>query len=152
MPEQDLTITVNRTIDAPQQRVWQAWTDAGEIAQWWGPDGAVMTIDEIDVRSGGVFRFSLEMANGYKFPSVITYDEVIEPSSLVYTYDPGKESGLEPTKTSFSFKAVGEKTEIKMQFHYATAAEKDKHVNQFGAVKGAEQTLERLEEYLDKDK
>jgi uncharacterized protein YndB with AHSA1/START domain len=150
MAEEDLTITVNRTIDAPRERVWQAWTEPDEVLKWWAPNGSTMTIEEMDVRPGGVFRFNLEMKNGYKMASLITFDEVTKPSQLAYTYDAGKDSGMQPVKSVFSFKDVDGKTEITMLLRWANAAEKEKHVTQYGAIEGAKQTLVRLGEYLGK--
>jgi uncharacterized protein YndB with AHSA1/START domain len=42
-----------RVFDAPAERVWQAWTDAEQVKQWWGPHGFTAPIAEMDVREGG---------------------------------------------------------------------------------------------------
>ena len=33
------TVTMKRTFNAPIKVVWEAWTQAAHIAQWWGPKG-----------------------------------------------------------------------------------------------------------------
>lgn len=31
------TLTIKKTFDAPVKLVWEAWTEADQIVQWWGP-------------------------------------------------------------------------------------------------------------------
>jgi uncharacterized protein YndB with AHSA1/START domain len=50
-------LAVSRVFDAPVEKVWNAWTTPGLIAQWFAP-GVVMDVREIDVRPGGKFRFA----------------------------------------------------------------------------------------------
>ncbi len=47
---------LSRVFDAPRKMVWEAWTDPEQVAQWWGPNGFSTTIQEMDVRPGGVWR------------------------------------------------------------------------------------------------
>ena len=42
-----------RTVDAQRDAVWRAWTDPGEFAAWYGPDGASIDVLEYDVQPGG---------------------------------------------------------------------------------------------------
>ena len=44
-------ITITRMFDAPRAAVFRAWTDAGQLAQWWGPKGFTNPVCEIDVRA-----------------------------------------------------------------------------------------------------
>ncbi|PII81707.1 polyketide cyclase [Leucobacter sp. OLJS4] len=56
-PERDLSI--ERVIRAPRERVWQAWTDPLQLAQWWVPAPTVARIDRFDPRPGGAFVTSM---------------------------------------------------------------------------------------------
>jgi uncharacterized protein YndB with AHSA1/START domain len=31
-----LDMVVSRTFNAPQERVWRAWSDPDEVMKWWG--------------------------------------------------------------------------------------------------------------------
>ncbi len=55
--EKDLVLT--RVFDAPRERVWKAWTDPRQVAQWWGPAGFTNPRCEVDVRPGGVLRIDM---------------------------------------------------------------------------------------------
>lgn len=52
-------IVVKRIIDAPLERVWQAWTDAEQVRQWWGPKHYTSPSAAIDLRVGGKYLFSM---------------------------------------------------------------------------------------------
>jgi len=49
----DRELLILRTLDAPIELVWEAWTTPDHIAKWWGPDGFTNTITEMDVIPGG---------------------------------------------------------------------------------------------------
>jgi len=38
-------IRITRTLDAPHDKVWQAWTEPQKIEQWWGPRGFTTRVD-----------------------------------------------------------------------------------------------------------
>ncbi len=48
-----LTLTLERVIPAPVQRVWELWTTPEGIEQWWSPDGFRTDVDQLDLRVGG---------------------------------------------------------------------------------------------------
>ncbi len=51
-----IILTVERHIDAPPERVFDAWLDAGAVGQWlFATPGGVMEKVEIDPRVGGKF-------------------------------------------------------------------------------------------------
>jgi uncharacterized protein YndB with AHSA1/START domain len=47
----DLTIT--RVFDASVEAIWNAWSDADQVKQWWGPRGFTAPVAEMDFREGG---------------------------------------------------------------------------------------------------
>ena len=50
----DLEFRVERLFDHPIERVWDAYTDPELIPQWWGQG---TTVERLDVRNGGGYRF-----------------------------------------------------------------------------------------------
>ena len=59
MPDYDVEIT--RVVDAPRERVYQAFTDPDQFAEWYGPAGFPVHRDtvELDPRVGGRQRFTM---------------------------------------------------------------------------------------------
>ena len=49
------TLTVDRVVAAPPERVWRAWTDPAVLAAWFWPP-RFETTAEVDARPGGAFR------------------------------------------------------------------------------------------------
>ena len=39
--------------------MWDAWTDAAQVAQWWGTRGFTITTHSKDVRPGGHWRYTM---------------------------------------------------------------------------------------------
>src|SRR3954453_19127452 len=61
---QDQQILITRVFDAPRELVFQAWTDPGHVAQWFGPEGFDTPRESVtvDLRVGG--RYQLGVAAG----------------------------------------------------------------------------------------
>jgi uncharacterized protein YndB with AHSA1/START domain len=49
---------IERKYPASVERLWQLWTTAEGIESWWGPDGFEVRVDELDLRPGGVLRYT----------------------------------------------------------------------------------------------
>jgi uncharacterized protein YndB with AHSA1/START domain len=47
------TVVVTRVFDAPRERVFKAWTDAKQVAQWFPPKDFTAPVCELDPRPGG---------------------------------------------------------------------------------------------------
>ena len=59
-PYAEREITITRVFDAPRALVFQAWTDAKHLAQWWGPHGFTNPVCEIDPRPGGAIYIVMQ--------------------------------------------------------------------------------------------
>ncbi len=53
----DLEIAMSRVFDVPRELVFQVCTDPNLVPQWWGPRGLVTTVDKMDMKPGGLWRF-----------------------------------------------------------------------------------------------
>jgi len=76
-------LTLKRTLQAPRQLVWDAWTQPGHIAQWWGPKGMDVKVIEHDFKPGGHWKFVMMMPDGNEFVSEGIYEEIMAPEKLV---------------------------------------------------------------------
>jgi uncharacterized protein YndB with AHSA1/START domain len=56
-PLGDRQIRAERVFNAPREKVYEAMTDPDLIPKWWGPHGTTTTVEEMDVRVGGRWRF-----------------------------------------------------------------------------------------------
>jgi uncharacterized protein YndB with AHSA1/START domain len=60
----DREIVMERVFNAPRELVFKAYTDPDLIPKWWGPRYLTTTVDKMDVRVGGVWRFVQRDAQG----------------------------------------------------------------------------------------
>ena len=57
-------LTISRLINAPQELVWEAWTNPEHIRHWWGPVGFSCTISKMDLTEGGEWEFVMHGPDG----------------------------------------------------------------------------------------
>jgi uncharacterized protein YndB with AHSA1/START domain len=81
----DREIRMERTFNAPRERVWRAFTDPALTAQWWGR-GNPVDIERMEVTRGGRWRFVEHGEEGTQtFEG--RYREVTPMERLVYTFE-----------------------------------------------------------------
>lgn len=81
----DREIQVERVFDAPRDRVWRAFTEPEQLAQWWGR-GNKLVIERLEVERGGHWRH-VEHADGEEHGFEGRYREVTPQERLVYTFE-----------------------------------------------------------------
>jgi len=111
-------ITVEATIHAPVEKVWNLWTDPRHIIHWnHASDDWYTPWAENDVKAGGKFLWRMEArdgSHGFGFSGV--YKTVVLNKQLLYTLDDGREvrirfaSDEDKTMVTESFEAEGENT------------------------------------------
>ena len=145
-------LVYKRIFNAPREIVFAAWTDPKHLVQWWGPQGFSTTIQEMDVKPGGVWRLVMHGPDGTDYKNRIVFLEVLKPERLVYKHDP--EKGSEPVtfETTVTFADRGDMTEVIMRQLFPSAEILEQVVKKYGAVEGAKQTLGRLGEYVTRTK
>lgn len=77
-----LTVRVSRVFPVPKERVYEAWTTAELLAQWWGPKGYEGVSAEADPRPGGAFECAIKDADGGIHRMRGVYTE-LEPYELI---------------------------------------------------------------------
>jgi uncharacterized protein YndB with AHSA1/START domain len=140
------TLVTTRDIDAPLERVWAAWNDPEKIAQWWGPASFHSTVEALDVREGGRFEVIMHGPDGTDYPNVYVFDRIEQHRQLVYTNQGSKQFGLAPFQSVVDMEAVGDRTRVVLTARFSSEEDKRKHVEEFHAIEGSRQLLERLEE------
>ncbi len=110
----DEVVRITRLIDAPQEEVFRAWTDAEEIRRWWGPGEFTCPAAEVDLRPGGTYRLAMQPTAGDPFIVGGTYREVEPPSRLVYTWrwETGPAADGSESVVAVEFRPRGEQTEL----------------------------------------
>ncbi|MFN3347698.1 SRPBCC domain-containing protein [Pseudorhodoplanes sp.] len=89
--EQDFVVT--RIVKAPRARVWEAYSQADQLARWWGPKGATIRVLKLDFRPGGLFHYAMEFQPGHPIYGRFIYGLIDEPHRLEYISGFSDENG-----------------------------------------------------------
>ena len=144
----DYELIFTRIFDAPRELVFKAWRDPKQIVKWWGPKGFTTTTHEMDVRPGGVWRFIMHGPDGTDYKNKIVFLEVVKPQRLIYKHAGDADTEPVTFQATVTFTEQGDKTKLIMRMLFDSAEERENVVAKYGAVEGANQTLDRLTEHL----
>jgi uncharacterized protein YndB with AHSA1/START domain len=124
---------MERTFDAPRERVFDAWTNPELLRRWWGsqPDWTSPAA-ELDLRVGGRYRLSMQGPSGPAHSVVGEYRAIERPSRLVYTWswegDPPEMDGSAGTLVTVDFHDEGLRTRVVLVHErFATDSARDLH-------------------------
>lgn len=76
--------TLSRTINAPLQKVWQAWMDPKAVQQWWSPNGFTNPRCDWDARPGGQIYIEMTGPDGTAYPMNGEFKSVDEGKQIVF--------------------------------------------------------------------
>jgi glutathione S-transferase len=106
------SVEVRRTIRAPRQRVFDAWTKADELKAWHAPGPLTVSLAEIDLRPGGAFRIHMRAPDGTEHRATGVYREVDPPRKVVYTWGWEGEHKVKDSVVTLEFHERGNATEV----------------------------------------
>jgi uncharacterized protein YndB with AHSA1/START domain len=142
----DREIRIERVFDAPRDRVFAAYTDPELIPQWWGPRGTTTSVDVMDVRPGGSWRFGVRNEDGSETGFRGTYREIVPPERIVQTFEWEGMPGHVSVETA-TFEDLGDRTKVTTTSLFHTTEERDGMLGS-GMEQGLNETYARLDELL----
>ncbi len=115
-------ISIDSTINANSEKVWDYWTEPDHITKWnFASDDWCCPSAENDMTVGGKYKARMEAKDGsFGFDFEAVYDEIIEHKKIVYTIADGRkvttifEKLDSSTKVTTTFEAESENP-IEMQ-------------------------------------
>ena len=142
----DREVVITRIFDAPRERLFKASTDPDLIPQWWGPKRFTTTVEKMDVKPGGVWRFIQLDQDGNKYAFDGVYLEIVPPEREVHTFEFAGMPGHVILETS-TFEEIEGKTKLTVTDLFQTVEDRDGMFNS-GMKEGATESMNRLEELL----
>jgi uncharacterized protein YndB with AHSA1/START domain len=82
-------LLIERTLDAPPDRVFDAFTDPDQLKRWWWPNGFSCPAAEVDLRVGGRYRLAMQWPDSIPADAQFShylggeYHEIDRPHRLV---------------------------------------------------------------------
>lgn len=156
---ENFDLVLERTLDAPIDMVWQAYTDPEHLKRWFAPRPYEITECELDLKPGGIFRIRMIGPDGFDtgHGNAGCVLEVVDGKKLAWTsalgpgYRPAElgEEGCEsfPMTAIVTFAdAGGGKTAYKAVALHKDSADREKH-EQMGFHDGWGTVAGQLEEF-----
>lgn len=114
-------------IRAARTKVFQAWTNADLVREWWGPPPFTCSFAEIDLRVGGSYRLCNLGPDGVTIWISGIFTRVEAPDALSYTWVLSTHS-TESSLLNVSFLDHPEGTEVRIHHErFADYAVRDEH-------------------------
>lgn len=146
--EGDREIVTERIFDAPRERVFQAFVDPELIPQWWGRREDTTTVDKLDVREGGDWRFVTDGPDGTTaFRG--TYRVIDPPEKVEWTFEWEGMPGHVVVETATFDDLGGGRTKVSTRSRFDTTEERDGMLAS-GMEIGMGESYEQLDELLAK--
>jgi uncharacterized protein YndB with AHSA1/START domain len=139
-------MVITRMFDAPRELIFKTITDPSLIPQWWGPSYLTTTVDEMDVRPGGRWRYVQRAPDGSEYSFHGVYHEVKAPERLVYTFEFEGAAGHVVLET-ITLEDAGGQTRWTDLSVFQSVDDRDAMVAS-GMQSGATELLDRLEQLV----
>jgi uncharacterized protein YndB with AHSA1/START domain len=81
----DEQILITREFDAPKHLVYKAWTTPELVRRWWHAKRGEVTVAEIDLRVGGLWRYVMVADDGFEVGFHGEYREIVPDERIVST-------------------------------------------------------------------
>jgi uncharacterized protein YndB with AHSA1/START domain len=127
----ELRLAIERVLPAAPPVVFAAFSEANELAKWWGPEGFATQSLSFHPRVGETYRIEMQPPEGDPFYLTGEFRELDPPARLAYTFvweDPDPDDV--ETLVALSFRDLGGSTEVGLtQGAFKTEARHELHRN-----------------------
>lgn len=153
------TLIVERTFNAPRNKVWEAFTNPELLAKWWGPRGWETEIKHMDFSDGGHWHYGMKCTDpaqedwygktswGKSIYKNITPQDSFEYTDMFCDENGTTTPGMPVSHTKLTFKDDGGATILTSKTEYETP-EALAQVIEMGMEEGLSQTWDRLDQFL----
>lgn len=143
----DTEIMMTRVFDAPRQLVFEAHTSAEHMRNWWGPRKYEVVSAEVDFRVGGKWRVVHRGPDGDEHAFRGEFREIVPPERIVWTFEYEGAPGDIAVET-LTLEEHDGKTTLTTVSDAGSKEARDAMLGS-GMQEGAEETWDRLEEYVE---
>jgi uncharacterized protein YndB with AHSA1/START domain len=141
----DEQILITREFDAPRHLVYKAYTTPELVRRWWSGQRGSMTVVEIDLRVGGMWRYAMLAHGEFEVAFHGEYREIVPDERIVTTevYEgmPDAEGALD----TITFSEQDGRTTLAILMQLPTKADRDM-VLETGMEGGIQEQMDLLEE------
>jgi uncharacterized protein YndB with AHSA1/START domain len=143
----DTQILITREFDAPKHLVYRAWTTPELVKRWWHANRGEVTLAEIDLRVGGMWRYVSRSADGFEVGFHGQYREIVPNERLVTTevYEGIPDADEHAALDTLTLTESDGRTTLTVLVEHPTKEGRDAHINS-GMEAGMQDAMDLLEE------
>jgi uncharacterized protein YndB with AHSA1/START domain len=140
----DEQILIAREFNAPKELVYRAWTTPELVKRWWNAKRGEVTIAEIDLRVGGVWRYVMVTDDGFEVGFHGEFREIVPNERVVATevYEGMPDAEAVNTVT---FDEEDGRTTLTILVQHMSKEHRDAHIDS-GMEAGMQDAFDLLEE------
>jgi len=140
----DEQILITREFDAPKHLVYKAWTTPELVKRWWHANRGEVTLVEIDLRVGGVWRYVMVADGGFEVAFHGEYREIVPNERIVSTevYEGMPEGEALDTLT---LTELDGRTTLTILVQHTSKEHRDAHIDS-GMEAGMQDAMDLLEQ------
>jgi uncharacterized protein YndB with AHSA1/START domain len=142
----DTQVMITREFDAPCRLVYRAWTTPDLVRRWWSANRGEMTVADIDLRVGGVWRYAMIAHGEFEVGFHGEYREIVPNERIVSTevYEGAPEV---EAVTTVTFDERDGRTTVTILVDHQRREHRDGHLNA-GMEDGLQDALSLLEQVV----
>lgn len=145
----NLEVRTTRIFKATPERLYEAYTDPEQIVQWWGPVGSKTTVDKMDIRVGGAWRFIHTEPSGKEHAFNGVYKILDQPHRISDTFEYEPMPGHILVETTIFESLPDGTTQLTTTAKYDNLQDLEGMVG-MGMEKGQTESMERLASLVEK--
>jgi uncharacterized protein YndB with AHSA1/START domain len=140
----DTQILITRDFDAPRHLIYKAWTTPDLIKRWWSGNQGEVTIADVDLRVGGMWRYVMTANGGFEVAFHGEFRELVPNERIVSTeiYEAMPEAEAVNTLT---FTEKDGCTTLTILVQHDRQEIRDAHINS-GMEGGMQEAMDHLEQ------
>ena len=143
----DEQILITREFDAPKDLVYKAWTTPDLVKRWWSANRGEVTVAEIDLRVGGMWRYVMVAEGGFEVGFHGEYREIVPNERIVSTevYEGIPDAEAEAALNTLTLTEVDGRTTLTVLVEHRNKEGRDAHINS-GMEAGMQDAMDLLEQ------
>jgi len=140
----DTQILITREFNAPRRLVYKAWTTPELIKRWWSGEQGEVTLADVDLRVGGMWRYVMVAEGGFEVGFHGEYREIVPNERIICTevYE-GMPKG--EAVNTHTFTETDGRTTLTVLVQHTSQEHRDAHINS-GMEVGMQEAYDRLEQ------
>lgn len=79
-------IVTTRVFAVSPARLFQQFSDAKQLATWWGPNGFTNTIERFEFRPGGAWHITMRAPDGAEYPNESRFLAIVPEASIAFVH------------------------------------------------------------------